>query len=341
LKEKELIIIGSGPAGLRAALEAQKMGIDYLVLEQGDVAQAWLDVRPDMFMLSPCHPQRDWTSISNEFPIWKLPVARPYCTAKEFVDYLQAFCDHFKIHLKTNTTVQKIEQCNGLFILNTNSERYQAQAIYVATGFFGNPYIPDIPGLRTSTIVSHSHYYQTPEPFRHKRVVIIGAGNSGAEIAIALSGYAQVFLITRGKLKFFSKTKNLCHIRGISESMLLELIQMDLIKHISGVGIKKLENNLLYLENQSIETQSIICATGYRPVLDILENFQLAVDKKSKFPEINSAGQARGIRNLFFGGPLAYTGSRSLFIHGFIRSIPAVVRQIKNRLHDKESINTS
>lgn len=72
--EKELLIIGSGPAGLRAGEEAKKAGIEYLILERGEIAQSWRDIRQDMIMLSPCLPQRDWTSISEEFPIWKMEV---------------------------------------------------------------------------------------------------------------------------------------------------------------------------------------------------------------------------------------------------------------------------
>ena len=72
--EKELLIIGSGPAGLKAGEEAQKKGLDYLIIEKGEVAQSWRDIREDMIMLSPCMPQRDWTSISDNFPIWKMNV---------------------------------------------------------------------------------------------------------------------------------------------------------------------------------------------------------------------------------------------------------------------------
>jgi len=338
LKEKTLIIIGSGPAGLRAALEAQNLGLDYLILEKGEVAQAWQEIRPDMIMLSPCHPQRDWTSISGAFPIWKLPVTRPFCTAQEFVHYLEEFSTNFNLNVHTHVAVQKIQRRNDLFVVDTTQGQYSAKTIFVATGFLGNPFIPQIPGFLDNPIVLHSHHYKSPEAFRNKRVIIIGAGNSAAEIAIALAGYAQVYLITRSELKFFSKTKDLCHIRGISESMLLELIQMDLIRHIPGANIKKLVNNILHLQDRSIETQSIICATGYRPVLNILREFHIQTDQDTKFPLIEQWGEAKGIRNLFFGGPLAYTGMGSLFIHGFIKKVPEIIKGIRNRIQTKKVI---
>jgi thioredoxin reductase (NADPH) len=339
LKEKTLIIIGGGPAGLRAALEAQNLGIDHLILEKGEVAQAWKEIRPDMTMLSPCHPQRDWTSISSAFPIWKLPITRPFCTAQEFVHYLQEFSANFNLNLHTHVEVKKIQRSKNRFLLDTTKGQYIAQTIFVATGFLGNPYIPQIPGFFDNPIVIHSHHYKSPEALRNKRVVIIGAGNSAAETAIALAGYAQVYLITRSELKFFSKTKNLCHIRGISESMLLELIQMEMIRHIAGANIQKLENNILHLQDRSIEIQSIICATGYRPVLNILRKFNIAIDPDTKFPVIEPWGEAKGIKNLFFGGPLAYTGMGSLFIHGFIKTVPVIIQEIRNRIQKKEALN--
>ena len=93
--EKELVIIGGGPAGLKAGEEAKAKGIDYIILERGEIAQSWQDIRKDMLMLSPSLPQRDWTSLSNKFPIWKLNITRPYCYAHEFVTYLIEYSNHF------------------------------------------------------------------------------------------------------------------------------------------------------------------------------------------------------------------------------------------------------
>ena len=76
--KKDLVIIGSGPAGLRAGEIARELNIDYVIVEKGEIAQAWKTIRPEMRLLSPCHPQRDWTSLSSKFPIWKLNVNRPY-----------------------------------------------------------------------------------------------------------------------------------------------------------------------------------------------------------------------------------------------------------------------
>ena len=330
--EKELLIIGSGPAGLKAGQEAKKAGIDYLILEQGEVAQSWRDIRQDMIMLSPCLPQRDWTSISEEFPIWKMDVNRPFCFAHEFVDYLIQFYENYNLNVSQNTSVKSIQKKDAIFEVVTNQSIYHSKFVLVATGFFGNPFIPDIPGLRESPVVMHSHQFKSYQPFRKKRVVIIGSGNSAAETAIILAGHAQVYLLSRGILKFFSKTKNLCDIRGISESFLLELIDMQIIRHISNAKIKKVEGNLVYLSNKTIEAHSIICATGYHADLKSLGKSNLEVDKKTRFPFIKNTGESGSVNNLFFAGPLAYIKVSSLLIHGFIRMVPMTINEVSKRM---------
>jgi thioredoxin reductase len=335
MDQKELIIIGAGPAGLRAGEEAQRLGLDYLLIEKGKVGQAWREIRGRMPMLSPSHPQRDWTSISPRFPIWKLAVKRPFCYAEEFVHYLQTFADHFKLRLITDTTVKNIVKINDNFILDSERGKITAKSVLVCTGMFGNPHIPDIPGLRDHPRVMHSHFYQTPAVWRGKRVVIIGGGNSGAEIAIDLAGWSQTYLITQKPLKFFSKTQNLCDIRGISESYLLELIAMQLIQHLQGVKIQAVKGNAIQLDRMKLNFDQIICATGYRPVLNLLSEMPLSLNGKTCFPVISTAGEAHGIKNLFFAGSLAYRGMGSLFIHGFIKDIPQILRAIKNRLYSE------
>ena len=262
-----------------------------------------------------------------------MDVDRPYCVSKEFVSYLEEFVNHFNLNVITHNAVKKIKKNNNVFTVEAEKESIECKTILLATGFFSNPYIPNIPGARENSNVLHSHFYVGADNYKHKRVVIVGGGNSAAEIAVELVGFSQVYFLTRNNLKFFSKTKNLCHIRGISESYLLELIKMELIRHKSKTKITEVEDGLLKLDNgDEMEFNNIIFATGYRPKLDMFDLEEFKNESENKYPKLKEYGESALVENIFFGGPLVQTKLANTFIHGFIKTIPETIFEIKRRL---------
>jgi len=329
--KKELIIIGAGPAGLKAAEEAGRLGLDYLLLEKGRVGQAWSKVRPKMRLLSPNHPQRDWTSLSSQFPIWKLPVKRPYCTAAEFTTYLRTYAEYFRLQIKEHCMVDDVT-CDGEYFMVHTAENteYRARFLFVATGIFGNPYFPEIPGIKDNPHVMHSHDYFSAEPFKGKKVMIVGAGNSAAEIATQIVGRSIVYLVTRSRLKYFAHTHKLYHIRGITESFLRELISMEMVRYRPNREIRKIEGGLVLFDDWKIKMDMIIFATGYRPNLSILEKLNITF-LKNRYPQITGLSESRQYPNLFFGGPLASHSDSAITIHGFLRYVVRAMEEIARR----------
>jgi putative flavoprotein involved in K+ transport len=329
---KELLIVGSGPAGLKAGEEAEKHDIDYLILEKGEIGQAWKEIRPDMPFLSPCHPQRDWTSLSSCFPIWKLPVKRPYCTAAEFCDYLDKFYEHFNLKIATNTCIEDITYDSEEFVLTgTGGQVYKAPILLIATGIFGNPYIPNISGVSDNSYVSHSHQYRSAKDFAGQSILIVGAGNSAAEIAIDLTGNSMVYLVSREDLQYFSDTQKLYHIRGVSESYLKELIKMEIIRYRAYQEILNIDQNVVHFKDWKLEVNHIMFATGYHGNIDILKSFKLRVNKNN-YPEVSFSGESIQYPNLFFAGPLSFQNTASIVIHGFIKHIPITMERICDKL---------
>ncbi len=336
---KELIIIGAGPAGLKAAEEAHRLQIDYVLLDKGQPGQAWREIRQDMKLLSPCHPQRDWTSLSYKFPIWKLPVQRPYCTTNEFVQYLDEYNDHFKLNMHSECTVRDIRFQKGIYtVLCEEDIEISAPVLIVATGIFGNPFIPEIPGAKNNPIVTHSHFYRGPQSFKNQKVLIIGAGNSAAEIAIELSGKTMLYMVSRKELQFFSDTKKLYHIRGISESYLKELINMEIIRYRPYQDIIKIENREVHFQDWVLDVDKIIFATGYHGNMKLLKNFNLRLNKY-EYPEVSYSGESIQYPNLFFAGPLSFQNFSSVFIHGFVKQIPKTLARIRTILSESAALD--
>lgn len=334
--EKELIIIGAGPAGLRAAREAQKAGIQYLTLEKGRIGQAWRNIRPDMQMLSPCHPQRDWSSLNSEFPVWKMEVNRPYCSAREYARYLQAFADFYNLDIKEQSAVLDVHFDNKRFIVRDARQNiYHTPYLLVSNGIFENPYIPPIRGAKNNPIVMHSHQYQGKEGFRKKRVLVVGAGNSAAEIAVELSGHSLVYLTSRNDLEYFSETNKLYHIRGAYESYLKELIRMEMIRFLPGIEIKSIDRNRVYWDRGELEVDQIIFATGYRPDFRCLQALKSAKSSHAPKQDLRDASYA----GLYFAGAAVSRDNSVITIHSFIKHIPDVIQEIAQKLRPEQARN--
>jgi len=333
MESRELIIIGAGPAGLRAGEEAKRHGIDYVIIEKGEVGAAWRSVRPDSKMLSPCHPQRDWTSISSSFPIWRLPVERPYCNSLEFVTYLDEYAARFNLNIVKNTLVIKVEKKNGQFVITTGKgKEYTAPFLITASGIFDGKYFPNIQGVKNNPIVMHSHNYMSHLPFVNKRVLIVGAGNSAAEVALELAGKSILFMATKSELKYFLKTRKLYHIRGVYESFLKEFIEMEFIRYMPGSKIKGIDKNTVIFADSELEVHKVIFATGYRPEMKFLDKDIKVKKDRSNYPEANETGESRQVENLFFAGPLALNVTTSVVLHGFLKYIPITMNTILQRL---------
>ncbi|MHB2148613.1 NAD(P)/FAD-dependent oxidoreductase [Calditrichota bacterium LG25] len=330
---KEIIIIGGGPAGLKAAEIARQKKIDYVILERGKPGQSWSEIRPDMLMLSPCLPQRDWTSLSSKLPIWKMDVLRPYCTAAQFARYLEAYCDFFQLDVQTHQPVLSVERDAAGYVVKTKTHEYTAPILLVGTGIFGNPYFPEIPGIKDNPYVMHSHFYKDKMDFKNQRILVVGGGNSAAETAIDLVGYSLVYLVTRDELQFFSDTRKLYHIRGVYESYLKELISMEIIRYKAYQKITHVDQNVVYFKNWQLEVDKVIFATGYHGDLKVLKNFKIGVNKKN-YPDVTESGESIQYPRLFFIGPLFFLGFSTNVIHGFVKQIPKSLDKIEQLLRE-------
>jgi dimethylaniline monooxygenase (N-oxide forming) len=112
----------------------------------------------------------------------------------EMAAYLDAYADAFGVRplIRFGTTVERLEPDLGgrWWITLDDGSRRGNRAVVVATGLFWSPRLPTYPGRFDGT-VSHSHTYRTPDRFVSRRVLIVGAGNSAAEIAVEVSALAE------------------------------------------------------------------------------------------------------------------------------------------------------
>jgi cation diffusion facilitator CzcD-associated flavoprotein CzcO len=185
------VVIGAGPAGLASAAMLQRAGEPVTVLERSTVAAAWRG-RYDRLQL---HTVR-WLSA---LPGYRIPRAFGKWPARDrVVEYLERYAQRHEVEVRTGVDVESLERSGERWRIATSSGTVEADRVVVATGHSNVPFMPSWPGAFDGEVM-HSSAYRNAVQFRGKRVVVVGAGNSGAEIAVDLveGAAAEVLLSVR------------------------------------------------------------------------------------------------------------------------------------------------
>ena len=228
---KDVAIIWGGPAGLLLSSYCKDNGIGFQTLERGKIGQSWRDMRPGMVLLSPAVPGTDWTSLTLSHPLWALPgTRRPFPTREDFLCHVDAFTRDCGLCVSERTLAVKARVVPGGFVVTTDAgDEIHSRFLVLATGASSVPRYPEIPGIDGNPSVIHSADFINCMAYDRKRVLVIGGGNSAAEICIELAGTADVTMCARNPLRYFSETSTLDDIRGSSESVLKELVRFRII----------------------------------------------------------------------------------------------------------------
>lgn len=331
---EDVIIIGGGPAGILASYHLKRFGVDSLILEGKKTGQSWREMRDGMVMLSPAVASHDMTSLAFENPIWSLvKLNGPFATKEEFVEYLDLFVKKEGIKVLEGKEVAEVRKDgNGFAVETGDGFRYLASVVVVATGVIGNPCLPDIRGIDGNRRVVHSRNYKGFDAYRGKRVLIVGAGNSGTELTIELSGIARVTLINREKLKFYSRTRDLSHIRGLSESLLKELIQFKIVELKEKIRVTKVEGGrVTFSDGTGKEFDEIIFATGYHANLPKFRDISVRTTRDG-YPKVSGRCESASVDGLYFTGPLAHRLKDCAFIHCFRSMVEPMALDIAEKL---------
>jgi putative flavoprotein involved in K+ transport len=173
-----IAVVGGGSAGLATAALLKERRLDAVVLEAGpEPGSAWRG-RYDRLRL---HTPR----LLSGLPGFRIPRRYGRWVARDdLIEYLQAYVDVHGLEVRPNTRVTRIDRDGDGWRLETDGDPIRAGAVIVATGYNGSPFVPSWAGRETfSGELIHSSEYRSPQPYRGRDVLVVGAGNSGAEIA--------------------------------------------------------------------------------------------------------------------------------------------------------------
>ncbi|MFJ5094600.1 flavin-containing monooxygenase [Streptomyces sp. NPDC088557] len=188
-------VIGGGPGGLAVAAALGARGVRAVVLEKSDAVGASWRTHYDRLRL---HTTRRLSGL----PGLRMPRSFGRWVARaDVVRYLEKYAERHELEIVTGVEVHRVERAGSEWLLHaTGGRRLTARAVVVATGYNHTPRLPDWPGLATyEGELIHARAYRNPEPYAGKDVLVVGIGNTGAEIAadLAEGGAARVRLAVR------------------------------------------------------------------------------------------------------------------------------------------------
>lgn len=178
------LIIGAGPAGLAMAGRMRKAGLDFEIIEQSKkVGNAWHNHYDRLHL----HTVKQWSHL----PHLPFPEDYPlYVPRQQLTQYFADYVSHFNIqpHFETQATAIT-KQADGSWQVQTqNGKTYLAENVIISTGVNRVPNRPEWPGQeKFKGSITHSVSYKNPSPYVGKSVLVVGMGNTGAEVALDLS----------------------------------------------------------------------------------------------------------------------------------------------------------
>ena len=289
----DVVIIGAGPAGLSAAIEAHKAGLEYVVLDKGAIVNSIQRFPSAMAFFS----------TPELLEIGEVPFTcssmRP--TRTDGLEYYAKVSNYFKLHLNLFEEVLSVIQRGAYFELKTSKTSYQCRNVVVATGYFDNPNPLGVPGENLAKV---SHYYSEPYSLYRQNVAVIGGKNSAAIAALELYRHGALVTLIHRKEKLSE---------GIKYWILPDIenrIKEGAITTYFSTEVREIRIDTIELEHKtsgrfSIPNDFVFALTGYHPDISFLSAMGVAFDPETMVPIHNPDSMESNVPRLYIAGSIA------------------------------------
>ncbi|WP_448624036.1 flavin-containing monooxygenase [Geodermatophilus sp. URMC 64] len=278
----DVLVIGAGQAGLALAWHLQRSGTRFLVVDAGDrIGHVWRS-RWDSLRLFTAAEYDALPGMAFPAP------AGTYPTKDQVADYLAAYAEAFELPVRLGTRVTRLSRADGGFRAETTTGPIAARQVVVATGPFQTPHVPAL-GLGAEVPQVHSAQYRRPDDVPAGSVLVVGAGNSGLQIAEELAGAGRAVTVAVGSRPktvpqrplgrdLFWWLTTLGLVRARADSRLgrrfraRELVVGTTWRRVRSLGIGLRPRavaadgrTVRFADGSALDVDAVVWATGYRP----------------------------------------------------------------------------
>jgi putative flavoprotein involved in K+ transport len=348
----DVVVIGGGQAGLAVGYYLRRTELSWAILDaQPGPGGAWPRAWDSLRLFSPAR--------FSSLPGWLMPGGTDeYPPRDAAVDYLARYEARYALSVERPVHVRAVRRDDGGFVLETDRGERRAAAVVSATGSWARPYIPEIQGRKAFRGMQvHSADYRAPDDFAGKRVLVVGGGNSGAQILAELSLVAETTWVTLADPTFlpdhvdgrylFDQATELYRAKKEGRppppvADLGDIVMVPPVREARDRGVlravrpfvRMTERGVVWANGREEAVDAIVWCTGFRPALDPLR--PLGVVEPDGRVLVDGT---RSVREpmLWLVGYGHWTGFASATIIGVGRSARTTVDEIAAVLRPTES----
>lgn len=341
----DCIVIGSGQAGLACGYYLNKEKVNYLILDnQKSAGGGWLHTWDNLHIFSP--------SESSSLPGYLMPKSdEKYPHKNKVLEYLSDYEKKYNLNILRPINVINVTKNGDIFEIKSDTQVFQSKTLICATGTWSNPVIPEFKGIdKFKGQILHSANYYRSGDFAGKKVFVIGAGNSGAQIVADLNGIAETYWIIKDAPRFLPENIDGSYLFSLATTYYREkdknpnlefkpdlgdIVQIPSVKKALQDG--KLNYYSMFDEidelgakwgNSRLDADVIILCTGFKASFNYLKSLKITSNNRIKTKHT----KALDIGGLWLVGFGNWTGFASATLIGVGRYARETVRQIKQFL---------
>jgi len=318
----DIIIIGGGPIGLACGIEAQKAGLNYLILEKGCLVNSLYNYPVNMTFFSTSERLEigDVPFVSNN--------AKP--TRNEALEYYRRVTIHKHLNIRLFEEVLEVKnEDSNSYKIKTKKGEYLAKNIVIASGFYD---IPQKLGVKGEDLPKVTHYYKDPHFYAFQKVLVVGANNSAVDAALETwRKGSEVIMVIRGdeigsRVKYWAKPD------------IENRIKEGSIKAFFNSEISEITDSQVIIRTpeglETVENDWVISMTGYQPNLGFLRKvgIHLSQDEIMK-PQYDENSMETNLKNVYLAGVICGgMNTHSLFIENSRVHAERIIQKIVSRM---------